>query len=61
MIGAAHRTIVLADSTKFGRRLFGHIGSLERIQVLVTDEAPPGELSAALQEARVRVVVAQEE
>jgi DeoR/GlpR family transcriptional regulator of sugar metabolism len=61
MIGAARRTIVLADSTKFGRRLFGHIGPLERIQLLVTDEAPQGELSVALQEARVQVVVANGE
>lgn len=28
MIAAAHRTVVPADSTKFGRRLFGRIGPL---------------------------------
>jgi DeoR family transcriptional regulator, fructose operon transcriptional repressor len=61
MIAAAHQTIVLADSTKFGRRLFGCIGPLSRVQILVTDEAPQGELAVALQEARVRVVVAKEE
>jgi DeoR family fructose operon transcriptional repressor len=61
MIAAAHRTIVLADSTKFGRRLFGPIGPLGRVQVLVTNEAPQGALFVALQEAQVRVVVAKEE
>lgn len=61
MIAAAQRAIVLADSTKFGRRLFGRIGPLSRIQILVTDEAPQGELAVALREARVRVVVAKEE
>jgi hypothetical protein len=61
MMAAARRTIVLADSTKFGRRLFGQIGPLEQIQVLVTDKAPQGELSVALQEARVQVVVVNEE
>lgn len=31
MIAAAHRTIVLTDSTKLGRRLFGRIGTLGRV------------------------------
>lgn len=61
MIAVAHRTIVLADATKFGRRLFGCIGSLRRIKVLVPDEAPQRELAVALQKAQVRVVIAKED
>lgn len=58
MIGHARRTIVLADSSKFGRRLLGHIASLNRIDVLVTDSAPPRDLMSTLVQLNVQVVVA---
>ena len=58
MIGHARRTIVLADSSKFGRRLLGHIASLNRIDVLVTDSAPPRDLMSTLVQLSVQVVVA---
>jgi DeoR family transcriptional regulator, fructose operon transcriptional repressor len=60
MIAAARRTIVLADATKLGERVFAHIAPLDRIQVLVTDEAPPEDLREALDAARVDVIVAPE-
>src|SRR5580704_5643514 len=49
IIGAARRTIVLADSTKFNHQLLGHIASLEQIDILVTDAEPPAELFRALE------------
>ena len=58
MIAAARRTIVLADSAKFNRQLLGHIASLEKIDILVTDAEPPGDLFAALEERDVQVLVA---
>ena len=58
MIAAARRTIVLADSTKFNRRLLGHIESLGQIDILVTDANPPGKISEALNEFRIQVIVA---
>ena len=58
MIGAARRTVVLADSSKFNRKLLGHIASLEQIDILVTDAAPPRELFSALEELQVQVLVA---
>jgi DeoR family transcriptional regulator, fructose operon transcriptional repressor len=58
MIGHARRTIVLADSSKFGRRLLGHIASLDRIDILVTDSAPPRDLMSTLVQLNVQVVVA---
>lgn len=60
MIAAARRTIVLADATKLGERAFAHIAPLDRIQVLVTDEEPPGDLGEALSAARVDVMVVPE-
>jgi DeoR family transcriptional regulator, fructose operon transcriptional repressor len=58
MIGHARRTIVLADSSKFGRKLLGHVASLERIDVLVTDSAPPRDLMSTLVQLNVQVIVA---
>jgi DeoR/GlpR family transcriptional regulator of sugar metabolism len=58
IIGAARRTIVLADSTKFNHQLLGHIASLEQIDILVTDAEPPAELFRALEEFEVQVLVA---
>jgi DeoR family transcriptional regulator, aga operon transcriptional repressor len=38
MINAAQKTIVLADSTKFGKRGFGKICGLEDIEQVITDK-----------------------
>jgi DeoR family transcriptional regulator of aga operon len=37
MIAAAQRTIVLADSSKFGKRGFGRICGLEEVDQVITD------------------------
>ncbi|MDX9882702.1 MAG: DeoR/GlpR family DNA-binding transcription regulator [Prolixibacteraceae bacterium] len=37
MIDASLKTIVLADSSKFGKRGFGRICSLDRVDVIITD------------------------
>jgi DeoR/GlpR family transcriptional regulator of sugar metabolism len=58
MIAAARRTIVLADSTKFDQKLFGHIASLGQLDILVTDAEPPKKISEVLDEFKVQVVVA---
>jgi DeoR family transcriptional regulator, fructose operon transcriptional repressor len=57
MIAAAQRTIVVADSSSFGRRSFARIGPIESMQVLITDKEPPAELAQALEKARVEVIV----
>jgi DeoR/GlpR family transcriptional regulator of sugar metabolism len=58
MIAAARRTVVLADSSKFNQNVFAHIAALTQIDILVTDEQPPADLSTALDERGVRVIVA---
>ena len=58
MIAAARRTIVLADSTKFDRKLLGHIANLELIDILVTDAKPPEPLFRVLEELKVQVLIA---
>lgn len=59
MMAAASQTIVLADSSKFGQRGFGRIGSLEDIDVIVTEAELPEQMAAALEEAGVDVIVVE--
>ena len=42
MINAAQEVIVLADSTKFGRRGFGKICNLNKVHHIITDREAPG-------------------
>lgn len=58
MMTRADEVIVLADSTKFGRRLFAQVAELGRADRLVTDTAPPDELAEALRAAGVEVLTA---
>lgn len=58
MMESAQRTIVVADSSKFGRTGFAHIVQLGAIKMLITDRAPDAELLDALSAAQVEAVVA---
>ena len=58
MVGAARRVIVLADSTKLNRSVFAHIATLDLVDILVTDSAPPADIADALTEAGVEVILA---
>jgi DeoR family fructose operon transcriptional repressor len=57
MIAAAQRTIVVADSSRFGKRSFARIGPIESMQILITDKEPPADLAHALDDACVEVIV----
>ncbi len=57
MIAAAKRTIVLVDASKFDVSAFARIASLERIDHLVTDAAPPSAIADALERAGVSVLI----
>jgi DeoR family fructose operon transcriptional repressor len=59
MMAHADEVIVLADSTKFGRRLFAQVSELGRADRLVTDAAPEVDLHDALQAADVKVLTPQ--
>jgi DeoR/GlpR family transcriptional regulator of sugar metabolism len=58
MIESAQRTIVVVDSSKFGRNAFAHIARLDAIDSLVTEKAPDPELAQVLTDAGVDIVVA---
>lgn len=58
MITSARRTIVVADASKFGLNAFAQVAPLSAIDILVTDAPPPMDLSRALSQANVEVIVA---
>jgi DeoR family fructose operon transcriptional repressor len=56
MISRADRVAILADSSKFGRRLFAQVSELGSADYLITDTAPPAELRDALAANDVKVI-----
>lgn len=58
MIDQARYLTVIADSSKLGRRALFQVFPLSRIDRLVTDTLPEGELLEALHQAQVEICVA---
>ena len=58
MIRAAQKTIVLTDSSKFGRRGFGKICGLEAIDHIITDNKVPLQTVKSLQDMGIEVTIA---
>jgi DeoR family transcriptional regulator, fructose operon transcriptional repressor len=56
MIARAARVAVVADSSKFGRRLFAQVSELGSADYLVTDSTPPPDLLDALTENGVELI-----
>ncbi|MFG1951654.1 DeoR/GlpR family DNA-binding transcription regulator [Micromonospora sp. NPDC048830] len=56
MISRAARVAILADSSKFGRRLFAQVSELGAADYLITDTAPPADLRDALKASGVEVL-----
>lgn len=56
MMSRAARVAILADSSKFGRRLFAQVSDLKGADYLVTDSTPPPDLLDALAENEVELV-----
>ncbi|MFI7602179.1 DeoR/GlpR family DNA-binding transcription regulator [Actinoplanes sp. NPDC049681] len=59
MISRAARVAILADSSKFGRRLFAQVSELSSADYLITDSAPPPGLRAALAASNVELITPQ--
>ncbi|RUT31467.1 DeoR/GlpR transcriptional regulator [Arsenicitalea aurantiaca] len=57
-IAHAGSVVVLCDASKFGRRALSRIVPLERVDLVVTDAAPPPDLAAALAAAGIETVIA---
>jgi DeoR family transcriptional regulator of aga operon len=58
MIELAQVVVIMADSTKFGRRGLGKICTLDHIQYIVTDSKVPEDTVALLEERGIKVIIA---
>jgi DeoR family fructose operon transcriptional repressor len=58
MIRRSSRVAIVADSSKFGRRLFAQVVGLDQADYLVTDASPAPDLLEALEAGGVQVMVA---
>jgi DeoR family transcriptional regulator, fructose operon transcriptional repressor len=56
MISRAARVAILADSSKFGRRLFAQVSELGSADYLITDAMPPPDLTDALAANAVELI-----
>ena len=57
MMRASAKSVVLADSSKFGRRGFGRICSMEQINCIVTDDGISEQYRRLIEEAGVDLIV----
>ena len=58
MIKAAEKVIVLTDSSKIGKRSFGKIADIQKVDVLVTDSGISKKDQTALENLGIEVVIA---
>ncbi|MEX0772502.1 MAG: transcriptional repressor AgaR [Balneolales bacterium] len=58
MIDAAQETIVVTDSSKFGRRGLSRICDIDRIDTVVTDSGLQDKMRSILEDRDIRIVIA---
>jgi DeoR/GlpR family transcriptional regulator of sugar metabolism len=56
MMRATQKTIVLADSSKFRRRGFSRIGSMEEVDLVITDSNIPDQMARRMEELGIEYV-----
>ena len=61
MIDASLKAIILADSSKFGKKGFGRIYSLDRVDVIVTDSAITDSMAQMVESFGIKLIIANEE
>lgn len=59
MMHAAQKTIVLADSSKFGRRGFAKISNIEDVDMIITDSHVPESICEQVEELGINLVIAE--
>lgn len=59
MMDAAQVTVVVADSSKFGRRGLGKICSIDKIQHIITDSGISESMKRVLEESGIKVTIAE--
>ncbi|MCO6026285.1 DeoR/GlpR family DNA-binding transcription regulator [Prevotella cerevisiae] len=59
MIDSAQKTIVLADSSKFGRRGFAKIGNMDDIDMIITDDHITDSQKEAIESLGIDLIIAK--
>jgi DeoR family transcriptional regulator of aga operon len=57
MIATAQKTIVLADSSKFGKRGFGRICGLEEVDEIITDKGVSSHILKTMEDMGIKVTL----
>jgi len=57
MMQSSLRTVILADSTKFGKRGFGRICNLDQVDIIITDSGIPAFMAKTVEEAGVELII----
>ncbi len=57
MMAASSKTVVLADSSKFGQHGFGRIANLENIDVIITDSDISSQMRKFVEDAGVELLI----
>ncbi len=60
MMHTAQKTIVLADSTKFGRRGFAKISNIEDVDMIITDNRLPAPIRQQIEAMGIEIVTVDE-
>ena len=59
MMDAAEKTIVLADSSKFGRRGFAKIADMDAIDIIITDAGVSPKVVKKLEDMGIELIIAE--
>jgi len=57
MMHASLKTIILADSSKFGRRGFGKICNLDQVDVIITDSGIAESMAQMIEETGIELII----
>jgi DeoR family transcriptional regulator of aga operon len=58
MIDVSLKTIILADSSKFGKKGFGRICNLDRVDIIVTDRGITDSMAGIIESFGIKLIVA---
>ena len=59
MMAAAQKTIVLADSSKFGRRGFAKIADMDAVDIIITDAGISPKVVKRIEDLGIELIIAQ--
>ena len=59
MIATSQKTIILADSSKFGRRGFAKIADIDAVDIIITDAGISPKVAKRIEDLGIELIIAQ--